>query len=124
MSEMEFRAKDGNSYTIKIDDEGERIEVSLQGVSHGHILLEHRCDPPIEPEHFYINDLALNKCRGKGLGEAALLFHIDQFDVPIVAAREHGPKREDGSHLIDDGVPFIRRMREKGIVCPEREERD
>ena len=124
MAEMEFRAKDGKSYTIKIDDEGERIEVFLQGVSLGHILLEHRCDPPIEPEHFYINDLALNKCRGKGLGEAALLFHIDQFCVPIVAAREHGPKREDGSHLIDDGVPFIRRMREKGIVCPEPEERD
>ncbi|SFR38013.1 hypothetical protein SAMN04488073_0113 [Marinobacter gudaonensis] len=124
MAEMEFRAKDGNSYTIKIDDKGERIEVFLQGVNLGHILLERRCDPPIEPEHFYINDLALNKYRGKGLGEAALLFHINQFGVPILAAREHGPKREDGSHLIDDGVPFIRRMREKGIVCPEPEERD
>jgi hypothetical protein len=66
MFEMEFRAKDGNSYTIKIDDIGERIEVSLQDVSLGQILLEYRYDPPIEPEQFYINDLALNKCRGKG----------------------------------------------------------
>jgi hypothetical protein len=124
MFEMEFRAKDGNSYTIKIDDIGERIEVSLQDVSLGQILLEYRYDPPIELEHFYINDLALNKCRGKGLGEAALSFHIEQFGLPIVAAREHGSKREDGSHLIEDGVHFIRRMREKGIVCPEPEERD
>ena len=123
MSETEFRAKDGKLYTINVDDEGERLEVSLQGVSLGHILLEYRYDPPIEPEHFYIHDLALDKCKGKGLGEAALSFHKEHFGLPIVAAREHGPKREDGSHLIDDGVPFIRRMREKGIVCPEPEER-
>ena len=110
MSETEFRAKDGKLYTINVDDEGERLEVSLQGVSLGHILLEYRYDPPIEPEHFYIHDLALDKCK-------------EHFGLPIVAAREHGPKREDGSHLIDDGVPFIRRMREKGIVCPEPEER-
>lgn len=124
MYEIKFKAKDKNLYTISIDDEGERISVSLEGEELGHIKLEYRCDPPIEPAHYYVYDLALNKCKRKGLGEAALDYHKKLFGLPLVAAQEHGPKLEDGSYLIDDGIPFIRRMREKGIVCPEMEERD
>lgn len=124
MPEFEFKAKDGRSYIISIDDEGENIEVVRWGEKLGHITLEYRCDWPIEPEHYYINDLALNKCKGKGIGEAALNYHIECFGLPISAAKEKGPKLIDGSHLIEDGTPFIRRMRKRGTVCPESDERE
>lgn len=124
MPEFDFKAKDGAVYTISIDDEGQCIEVVKGGEKLGHITLEFRCDWPIEPEHYYINDLALDKCKGKGIGEAALIYHRECFDLPIVAAKNRGPNLNDGSHLIDDGVPFIRRMREKGIICPEPKERE
>lgn len=121
---FDFKAKDGRVYTISIDGEGESIEVVREGEKLGHITLEYRCDWPIEPEHYYINDLAFDKCKGKGIGEAALNYHRECFGLPILAAKERGPKNNDGSHLIDDGVLFIRRMRENGIVCPEPEERE
>lgn len=122
MYEKEFSAADGRVYRISVDEEGEEIEVFLKGDRRGSITLEYKCDPPIEPDHFYIHDLSLNNCKRIGLGEAALRYHKDLFDLPIVAAKEHGPSLADGSHLIDDGINFIRRMREKGIVCPEPDE--
>lgn len=122
MHEMKFKATDGKLYAICIDDEGERVEVFRGEERLGHIELEHRFDPPIVPEHYYVYYLALGKCKRKGLGEAALKYHKELFELPIIAAHERGPELADGSHLIDDGVPFIRRMREKGIVCPEPEE--
>lgn len=119
-----FVAKDKKEYVILIDDEGERISVEFNGDELGYMILkyvESSCQGP--PEHYYIVELEMSKCKGVGLGEASLKFHKEIFSLPIVAAEEGSNKLSDGSHLIDDGIPFVRRMRDKGIVCPEPEVR-
>lgn len=123
MCRKEFKAKDGRSYTLVIPDEGDRISAEYCDNEVGHISLDYISDEYGCPGgYYYITDLAMDSCKGNGIGEAALRFHKEIFDGPIVAAPEHGTKMHDGSHLIDDGLPFIRRMREKGIVCPEPSE--
>jgi len=115
-----FKAKDGRSYEILISDEGDRISAEYSGNEVGYISLDYvQGEYKNSMEYYYITELAMGGCKGKGIGEAALSFHKEVFNAPLVAAPEHGPKMPDGSHLIDDGVPFIRKMRTKGIVCPE-----
>lgn len=41
-----------------------------------------------------------------------------EIKSPICAAEENSVKMSDGSHLIGDGVPFIAKMRDEGIVVP------
>ncbi|MNJ78614.1 hypothetical protein D3C77_764110 [compost metagenome] len=45
-------------------------------------------------------------------------FHIEVFGMKLTAGVADRGEAPDGSHLIRDGVGFISRMREKGIVCP------
>tara|TARA_B100000700_G_scaffold313905_1_gene399678 strand:+ start:9894 stop:10277 length:384 start_codon:yes stop_codon:yes gene_type:complete len=123
MCKKDFEANDGRTYTLVIPDEGDRISAELCGNEVGYIALDYISGEYKRPgDYYYITDLAMNRCKGIGIGEEALRFHKEIFDTPIVAAPERGPKMQDGSHLIDDGLPFIRRMREKGIVCPEPSE--
>lgn len=110
--------------TIEIDDEGETITVYDNDDAIGVIRLDFA---PIDfpycmDEYYYITELALDKCRRQGVGRECLKFHSETFGFPLVAAKSYGPELADGSHLIDDGLPFIRKMREEGIVCPEPDE--
>ena len=123
MCRKELTAKDGRLYTLVIPDEGDRIGAEYCGKEVGYISFdyipeEYKC----LGNYYYITDLAMDSCKGNGIGEAALRFHKEIFGALIVAAPEQGPKMQDGSHLIEDGAPFIRKMREKGIVCPEPSE--
>ena len=123
MHRKDFKANDGRSFTLVIPDEGDRISAEYYGNELGHISLNYIPDEYKYPgNYYYITDLSMDSCKGIGIGEAALRFHKEIFDARIVAAPEQGPKMQDGSHLINDGVPFIRKMREKGIVCPEPSE--
>lgn len=117
-----FTAKDNKEYVLLIDDKGEHVIVQFESIELGYIKLEYvKSSYKGPPEHYYITSLEMSKCKRVGLGEAALRFHKESFSLPLVAAEEGSKKLSDGSHLIDDGIPFIRRMREKGIVCPESE---
>lgn len=115
----EFVAKDKAAYIIEIDEGGEQITVARDGVVLGTISLDwHEGEPSIGvPEHFKITHLELDNCKGKGLGEQCLRFHRECFDAPLFAGDADRGKSSDGSYLIDDGVGFIARMREKQIVC-------
>lgn len=115
----EFVAKDGATYAIKIDEDGETITVVRGGAKLGTISLDwHEAEPSIgEPAHFKITHLELANCKGKGLGEACLRYHRECFDAPLVAGDADRGESSDGSHLIEYGVGFIARMREKQIVC-------
>lgn len=117
---------DGREYWIDIDEEGETITIGKDHEELGCIHLTY------DPEHlhrhefdsvnaYYITSLELDRCKRRGLGEAALRFHKLRFETPLLAAYPGGPKMSDGSHLIDDGPGFIQRMRQKGIVCGRAE---
>ncbi|MCU6279722.1 MULTISPECIES: hypothetical protein [Enterobacter] len=115
-SSKQFLANDGQTYDIRIDYE--EIEVYLNGVKQGSIELKlvELEFPPYA--YYYITGLSLERCRGLGIGRECLKSHIEAFGAPICAADPNDPQMEDGSHLIDDGVGFIEKMREEKIVCP------
>lgn len=116
----EFTAKDGNKYYIDLDD-GEDISVFDRNKSLvGSITLMHVNEYDWNlPSYFYLQHLGLDKCKRLGIGTEVFRLHNEVFGEPITAASEFGPKMDDGSHLIDDGIPFVRKMREKGLICAE-----
>lgn len=113
----EFIAKDGNKYYIDLDDEEIHVQNSA-GEHVGSITLMHVVSDDYKaPDYYYLQYLDLQKCKRLGIGTEALRLHNEYFCEPIIAASESGPKMDDGSHLIDDGIPFVREMRRKGYIC-------
>ncbi|HCT7898834.1 TPA: hypothetical protein OT849_002875 [Enterobacter cloacae] len=110
----DFVAKDGNTYQIDLEDEF--IEVRLNDEIMGSISLNLIQNDDRVPDYYYITDLSLEKCKRLGIGRECLRLHQEEIGAPICAAEENSGKMSDGSHLIDDGVYFIARMRAEGIV--------
>lgn len=119
MCTTNFTGKDGETYQISLSEEGDQIKVFYKDQLQGSISL--MCCEGVGHDDFYyhIMDLSLQKCRRKGIGQACLKYHIEIFQSPITAAPVYGPSMDDGSHLIDDGIPFIIEMRKRGIVVQE-----
>lgn len=116
----EFTAKDGNKYYIDLDD-GQDITVYDSNKSRvGSVTLMHVNEDDWKmPSYFYLQHLELDKCKRLGIGTEVFRLHNEIFGEPITAASELGPRMDDGSHLIDDGIPFVAKMREKGLICAE-----
>jgi len=121
----EYEAKDGKIYYIDLDF-GQNVSVqnSSGGVVGTVTFLEVNADDDELPTYFYLQDLNLQKCKGLGIGREIFRLHKEHIGDPIVAASEFGPSMEDGSHLIDDGIPFVRKMRSEGLICPETSDED
>jgi hypothetical protein len=117
---QELTAKDGNKYFIDLD-EGENITVfdSNQGQVGSITLMYVNGNDLKSPNYFYLQYLDLNGCKRLGIGTEVFRLHNKFFGESITAANEFGPKMDDGSHLIDDGIPFVAKMREKGLICAE-----
>jgi len=108
----------GEIYEIEIDEDTHRIHVGKAGKRVGTIDLDEREDDFSGEVYFHICHLALDACKGRGIGQACLEFHKEIYDAPLTASRPNSGELPDGSHLTGDGVPFIARMRTKGIVAP------
>lgn len=115
--EFTFTAKDNNDYTILFDDDGYEISVYKTGQKLGSISLDLR-DEDGDWEHYHITHLALDGCKGIGIGQRCLELHKENFDTPLTAGRSNAGQQNDGSHLTGDGPAFIAIMRKKGIVSP------
>lgn len=115
-----FVGRNGISYDVVIDEDGLSIRVLAAGLLVGTIDLDFRFEEingySVFP-HYHITHLALEACKGNGIGSFALRLHRDVFETVLTAGVE-GPECPDGSHLRGDGVPFIAKMRERGIVAP------
>ncbi|HHK0379435.1 TPA: hypothetical protein ACQQJB_003609 [Pseudomonas aeruginosa] len=116
----QFAAKDGFFYSIIIDDDGQEITIELDGKKVGSISLDFHGGGVWDnsPDRYHITDLSLEQCKGKGIGQRCLELHIEEFGMKLTAGVAGRGEAPDGSHLIGDGIGFIKRMREKGIVCP------
>ena len=122
MCKKTFIAKDGETYEIDIEND-EEIIVRLKGVSMGSISLTYKQDDFSDTEYYYITHLALDACKRKGIGRACLLYHLECYGYVLTASVLFaGIENEDGSHLTGDGVPFISKMRDEGIVEPSPED--
>lgn len=123
MCKTKFKANDGTVADISIGDDGEIISVSIDGVKKGTIRLAYVDEPG--GHHYYITNLSLDSCKRKGIGRVCLQFHKKTFRAPLTAASPYDPsQQEDGSHLTGDGLPFIQKMREEGVVCRHPDEFD
>ncbi|MGV0961886.1 MULTISPECIES: hypothetical protein [Burkholderiales] len=112
-----FTSKSGQQYDIDVTD-GSEILVTKDGKKCGSILLSYReCDGD---DYYHITNLGLEGCKGQGVGRQCLKMHKETFGSPLTAGSSHNGKQDDGSHLTGDGPGFIKKMREEGIVCRER----
>ena len=117
MDEVSFRAANGRTYDICVDDLGEEIRVIFSGKTVGTISLRLvEGDSHHQPDTYHITHLALEGCAHQGLGRRCLELHHEIFDSPLTAGTDNGSKSEDGSHLTGDGPGFIAKMRKEGIV--------
>ena len=117
MNAKTFTTNRNNKVQISINDEGTNITiVDSDGDSLGEIILLCCEDgyPPLDV--YYITNLGLDKCKGQGIGRAALQFHNELFGAPITAAEDDGMTRDDGSNLTGDGPGFVHKMRVEGII--------
>jgi hypothetical protein len=119
MYQTEFVAKDGRTYTIRLDDKGEEISV-LQGTERLGVIDLIRVANPHGPHYYLITVLDLEKCKRIGLGEASLRYQQEIFRLPLTA---NGDVREgrhsNESQLTREGMIFIQKMRAKGVVEAE-----
>jgi len=111
---IELKSKSGKRFLIEMDDMGENISVSQEGVHLGSISL----DVSEDDSHYHITGLSLDNCPpGQGIGRACLQTHIEWFAKPITAESHHEVyKREDGSHLTGRGPGFVAKMRQEGLI--------
>ena len=117
MMTTSFTSKSGQQYDIDVTD-GSEILVTKDGKKCGSILLSYRdCDGD---DYYHITNLGLEGCKGQGVGRQCLKLHKEMFGLPLTAGSDHNGKQDDGSHLTGDGPGFIKKMREEGIVCRER----
>jgi Arc/MetJ family transcription regulator len=118
MNDSDFVSKSGTTYQIDVDDA--LIRVRSGDVDHGRIELTFVEGEPERgmPHTYKIVNLALENCTGEGVGRECLLRHKEAFGCPITAGPDDGSRCEDGSHLIENGPGFIKKMRAEGIVVP------
>lgn len=121
----EFKAKNGNKYYIDLDDGAEISVFDANECKVGSVSLMHvNADDPELSSYFYLQHLDLGACKRLGIGTEIFRLHNEHIGEPITAANLIGPSMDDGSHLIDDGVPFVQKMREKGLICREAGDED
>lgn len=61
--------------------------------------------------------------KGDGIGEKMLIRFRDGMSTKITAEEHTGLTNSTGSHLTGDGVGFVQRMREKGLIAPADSDR-
>lgn len=124
---QEFIAKNGQTYFIDLD-EGENVCVydNDKNVVGDMTFLHVNADDWKTPnsDYFHLQNLNLEQCKRLGIGTEIMRLHIECFERPITAASAFGPRMDDGSHLINDGIPFVQKMRELGLICSDEEDFD
>jgi hypothetical protein len=114
--ENTFKARNGKTYTIELDDDSEVI-VKLDGMEVGVFNLhfvEH--DHP-SLGHYYITNMEIEpNHKMQGIGTEILKRHKQQYGLSIRAAENDGQRRDDGSHLTGDAPGFVSRMKERGLI--------
>jgi len=114
-----YNLSSGEEAEIEISEEGDLITIRLSNQEKGNVCLTSNEDL----DGFYITHLDLEQCKGQGIGRECLKFHKRVFSMPLAAASPYRcEQNDDGSHLTGDGLPFIAKMRDEGVVCRHPDE--
>ena len=68
----------------------------------------------IEVLHLWHMDFGSYK--GQGIGRRCLELVLEHSGSEITASDDDGVRKDDGSHLIGDGLVFVARMRQDGLI--------
>lgn len=116
MHQTKFIAKDGQAYTLQLDETGLEILIFKDAERVGVIDLLLRKEAK-GAESFLVTVLDLEKCKGKGIGEAALRYHKEVFHRPLRANGNVREGRQSKENLMTkEGIGFIGNMRKKGVI--------
>jgi len=116
MHQTEFIAKDGQTYTLQLNETGLEILIFKDTERVGVIDLLLRKEAK-GAESFLVTVLDLEKCKGKGIGEAALRYHKEVFHRPLRANGNVREGRQSKENLMTkEGIGFIGNMRKKGVI--------
>jgi len=116
MHQTEFIAKDGQAYILQLNETGLEILVFKDAERVGVIDLLLRKEAK-GAESFLVTVLDLEKCKGKGIGEAALRYHKEVFHRPLRANGNVREGRQSKENLMTkEGIGFIGNMRKKGVI--------
>ncbi len=119
MHQKEFVAKDGQTYTLKLDATGEEILISKGAEQLGIIDLK-RVVNPRGSNYYLITVLDLEKCKRIGLGEASLRYQQEVFRLPLTSNGDIGEGRRSGKgQMTREGIVFIQKMRARGVIEAE-----
>ena len=119
---MKMTHKSGDMvFQIIVDDDLECINIFLENNRVGRFEFSHELeefDKSGVVEYYLVTNLSLEeKYQRKGIGRAAFKFYKDCVcGIPIAARYEDGITRGDGSHITGVGLPFVRTMRDEGII--------
>lgn len=118
-----FKIRSGEEVDIAIDEDAERVIVFNQnGDEIGSIDYKTiTCEGKYEyDEYIYLTHMCLDKMGKKyvrqGIGRECLKL-LNKYRLPVTAAYAGEIKKDDGSYLVNDGLPFIQKMRDEGLVC-------
>lgn len=119
MHQKEFVAKDGQTYTIKLDATGEEILI-LKDVEPLGVIDLKRVVNPRGSNYYLITVLDLEKCKRIGLGEASLRYQQEVFRLPLTSNGDIGEgRRSSKGQMTREGIVFIQKMRAKGVIEAE-----
>ena len=119
---VDYQSSSGGIFQILLSDDGEKIYVTHHDLEVGSLSLRFFEGEAqyTNDDHFHITHLELDSCKRMGIGRRCLQFHKEIFNAPITAGNAFDGEKEDGSHLIGNGIPFIAKMREEGIVSHDQ----
>lgn len=107
---------DGSRYVLQADDELERIGVLHLGNEVGHFEFAYEFDDMARVGYWILMYMTIEHKR-KGLGREILKFHKECTRDDIIISRlGDGLKWEDGSEVVDEGIPFVQKMRNEGLI--------
>lgn len=107
---------DGSRYVIQTDDEYEKVRVLHLGKEVGHFEFAHDFDDAAHVGYWILMYMTIQHKR-KGLGREILKFHKECTRDDIIISRlGDGIEWEDGSQVVDEGIPFVQKMRREGFI--------
>lgn len=117
----EFQCKNGSLIKIALnDDDYTATALDPSGAEIGHFEFYEISDESGTVLKFswaYLDKLD-GSYKRQGIGEEMLRRVKDRYRHTIIAEANDGIRKDDGSHLTQDAVGFVQRMREKGLIAP------
>lgn len=117
-----IRLHDGQIVVMSTDDRYDEVNVeALFGrdrVKVGRFEFDQPEDCPYDCYRlsYMVLDGDGGRFRRKGIGRAILQFFIARTESRLICEPPGGPANDFGTQVCDEGIPFVQRMKEEGLI--------